>query len=384
MRLDPLLDYSTVDTRPLFQEAVTHERVWFDERTKAYYIVQYDDVVRLLNSSALTTVRLADHHGMTEDTRELQQRYRGLFIKWPLFSDGEYHDRLRKQLSGSLAEASALGALRAQRLFAALPDREVDDFSWSQSVSEPLARSLVASLLNIESDETDKIIEAGSVIVNSLAQPLKTETHMRQAIDSADMLSDWLRARLSRSDNTSALVAALKQIADDEMLGFPASVGALAQIVTGSYDPTVSTLTVLALTASAPELRRLDSNTLCEEVLRLATPFRFARRFTLEAIDVGGVEIPRNSLVFLGLCTANVDPSAFACPHQVSDGRRSHVALSRGKHYCMGSDVVRSFLVAVIDEMKSAGIHFRADQVVCAPELSILRFSKVSGRLCRF
>lgn len=384
MKLDPLQDYRETGAWDQLHQAVSTERVWFDARTNAYYVVQYEDVARLLtNSQTLTTVRLSGHHGVSRDTQELQRAYRNVFIKWPLFSDWDYHDRLRKHLSGAFKDVVRSGSGQAREQFGRiLRDADGANFDWLETVSRPLAAGLVGSLLGVGPDTAGQVIGWAVPLMDSLAKPLKTEDHMRQAIEGAASLAEWARPVLTDGD-LSPFLTTLRQIATDPDLGFEAAVGTLAQIVTGAYDPTISALTVLGIRISADDLREFDSRTLCEEILRLATPFRFARRFTVEPIEVAGVRIPEKSLVFLGLATANLDARAFRCPQQFMSGRQPHLAFSRGRHYCLGAEVERGYLTALIDAMREAGVTFQPNQVTYEPELSILRFTAATGRLCR-
>ena len=80
-----------------------------------------------------------------------------------------------------------------------------------------------------------------------------------------------------------------------------------------------------------------------EELLRHVPPLPVAlRRFPVEDIDVDGVPIPAGATVYLGVMSANRDPSRFVDPDAFDPSRPSqHFTFGHGPHYCLGAPLAR-------------------------------------------
>lgn len=96
----------------------------------------------------------------------------------------------------------------------------------------------------------------------------------------------------------------------------------------------------LRLLRDKPEL--IDSA--IEELLRYGNPIdRSAPRFAKEDVEMGGQLIPRGSVLWLALASANRDESAFENADQLDITRQpnKHVAFGNGVHYCLGAPLAR-------------------------------------------
>jgi cytochrome P450 len=96
----------------------------------------------------------------------------------------------------------------------------------------------------------------------------------------------------------------------------------------------------LQLLREKPEL--IDSA--IEELLRYANPIdRSAPRFAREDVEMGGVVIPKGSMVWLALSSANRDESAFPNADRLDITRQpnKHIAFGNGVHYCLGAPLAR-------------------------------------------
>jgi cytochrome P450 len=385
VKLDPLTDYSSRDAAPDLAEAAAGPRVWQDPNTNAYYVTHYEDVAGLLDSAALTTRRLSENQtSMAADAHGVRDKMRARFARWPLFSDGEYHDRLRERLSGVFKDGEDEAGRRAAALLARVLPRDGAAFDWLGTVAEPLAAEVLALLLGVGSEEARTVASFGVPVVDSLAMPLKDKEGMGLAVAGMDALAQWLAARLGAGAADTPFLDALAAVAADPALGPEAAAGALAQVVTGAFDPLASAATMLALVATPQALGTLSERALVEEALRLATPFRFARRFTREPVEVAGVRIPGRALVLLCLGSANLDAGRFPCPLRPAEGRPGHAAFSRGRHYCPGAELVRGALAATARTLAASRSAFVTTQVHYARELNILRYARAEGALVPF
>ncbi|WP_405982634.1 cytochrome P450 [Streptomyces sp. NBC_00158] len=81
-----------------------------------------------------------------------------------------------------------------------------------------------------------------------------------------------------------------------------------------------------------------------EEMLRYDGPVETStERLALEDVEMGGVVIPKGSVVLIGMADADRDPARFEDPDRFDIRRdaRGHVAFGHGLHYCLGAPLAR-------------------------------------------
>jgi len=110
--------------------------------------------------------------------------------------------------------------------------------------------------------------------------------------------------------------------------------------------------------AKNPELRRRVvadpslAGPAIEEILRLELPAPLAPRIVMEDIEIGGVKIPKGSMVQMSPAAANRDPRRFDNPDEIDldNADRGHFAFGGGIHRCLGSHLARRELRLVLEE----------------------------------
>lgn len=122
-------------------------------------------------------------------------------------------------------------------------------------------------------------------------------------------------------------------------------------LLIAGYETTVNLIATgtLLLLRNPDELDRLQADPgligpAVEELLRLACPADHAsERYAAEDVEIGGVLIPRGSLVLVGVISANTDGARFADAERLDLGRTDnrHLAFGLGPHYCLGAPLAR-------------------------------------------
>lgn len=382
-----LADHSGIDTKNEFLQIAEKGRSIIDADTGELVLVRYADVRALLPAARLTTRRPQRAQialdALPSRERAIQAAMRAHYAKWPLLSDGNYHRRLRRHLVNAMTDVvDAVAENAGERIRVVWQETAKNRFSWLHHVAEPTAVSTVAAILGVAFDEAEVLVGWASVIVRELAWPVMDYERAAAAVRAQEALADWLMRTLSTveaSEGSTRYMRALYKIFKDPSLGFAAAIAAFAQTITGAYDPLVSVLTTLAITVKPEVLASLPPKALAEEVLRVGTPFRFARRFTTEAMRLDDRDIPPHCRVFLGLATANLDPRVFPDPAAIGLHDSPHVAFGFGRHFCLGAEVVRACLRGVVAGLADVRHVFIAEAVEYLPELSILRFAAADG-----
>ncbi|WP_330299320.1 cytochrome P450 [Streptomyces sp. NBC_00503] len=80
-----------------------------------------------------------------------------------------------------------------------------------------------------------------------------------------------------------------------------------------------------------------------EESMRFLTPGAVSYRATIADVELGGKQIPKDSLIRVFLGAANRDPLQFPNPDEfdVTRSPNAHLGFGRGSHYCVGGQMVR-------------------------------------------
>ncbi len=139
------------------------------------------------------------------------------------------------------------------------------------------------------------------------------------------------------------------------------SLSILQQLLVAGNETTASTICEGArLFAEHPEAwaRIRQDPTLIpnavEEILRLATPTANMWRIATETTSLGGVEIPKGSMVMLRFAAANRDEGVFEDPDRFDIDRKNaneHVAFGYGIHFCLGAQLARAELVKSLEAL---------------------------------
>lgn len=166
-----------------------------------------------------------------------------------------------------------------------------------------------------------------------------------------------------RSEPRDDIISDMVNAADERgnPLDMAESLSILQQLLVAGNETTASTICEGArLFADDPDswarIRRdpgLIPNAV-EEILRLATPTANMWRVCTRDTVLGGVEIPKGSMVMLRYAAANRDERVFSDPEGFDIERRNaneHVAFGHGLHYCLGAQLAKAELVECFEAL---------------------------------
>jgi cytochrome P450 len=80
-----------------------------------------------------------------------------------------------------------------------------------------------------------------------------------------------------------------------------------------------------------------------EEVLRFESSNQLGNRITTADTELGGIRMPKDTRITIGIGAANRDPEIFADPHSFNIRRtpNRHLAFGSGVHQCVGLSLAR-------------------------------------------
>lgn len=356
-----------------YQAARETVPVTYSERLGGWLVTRHDDVLAALRDVERYSNRLAsgpssvsslaqqvlENPDLPARTREAAARRIELSkSRVLLFSDPPLHKRQRSLVNAGFTprrvaalDASVLDL--SHRLIDAFP-QEGQPLDIVPAFTTPIPMTVIATLLGVPpalmgtfkgwsnaftrgvgalTQDNDAVIEMFDQ-VNAFYDYFTVELEKRRKEPVDDLLSDLLAARLDGEEPLTL----------DEILQM------LVQFLVAGNETTTNLLTSAVRTlADDPGLQRqlraepeLIPNFI-DEVLRLEAPVQGVWRVALQDVELGGVTIPAESLVYLVTASANRDAHAFTEPDvlHVDESRSRHLTFGRGEHVCLGMNLAK-------------------------------------------
>ncbi|GLU37334.1 cytochrome P450 [Pseudomonas sp. NBRC 100443] len=207
-------------------------------------------------------------------------------------------------------------------------------------------------------------------------------THKALAASHAlnDILLPYIRARREKpaADLMTRLWAeapgVLDDVSEEDMLA------TCRELYLGGSDTTVHALSnALHVLLTEPELAaalRSDRQRLpvfIEEVLRVWGSVQYRYRVANQDIEVGGVQVRKDQVVFTLNAAANRDPEHYGCPARIDLARekpRDHLAFNAGPRTCAGLSLARAELRVALEQVIDRLPDLRLEPGAPAPRFS--------------
>lgn len=214
----------------------------------------------------------------------------------------------------------------------------------------PLPATIISEMLGVLEPDRLRFHRWSSRIVAADTSTLHALASLPSAIGFLRYVRRMIRDRRTepREDLTSALVAAEEagdHLSEDE------TVAMIFLLLVAGHETTVNLIgnSVLALLEHPEQLAMLQSNpalmgTAIDEFLRFDGPLIMAtERYARGDLTLEGTSVPRGSLVYAVLASANRDGRQFERPDELVLTRdpNRHLAFGHGVHFCLGSPLAR-------------------------------------------
>lgn len=268
-----------------------------------------------------------------------------------LEADPPEHTRLRRLASAAFTPrrtaelAPRIEQIADELIDAMPPSGEID---LVQAFNAPLPATVIAELLGIPEKH-----HADFRRWSSYALQVASPEHRPALAGLHGLLSDLVadKRRSPQDDLLSALVAVRDE--EDGRLSEEELVGTAMMLIVAGHESTVNLLgnAVLALLQQPDQLRLLRERPelmpgAVEEFLRHDTSVeRSTSRYASEDLELGGVPIPRGSMIAVALGSAGHDaPQTEDHDPTVLDVTRPgarHLAFGHGLHHCLGAPLAR-------------------------------------------
>ncbi len=263
----------------------------------------------------------------------------------------------------------------ADRLVSEIPDGQPCEFI--EQFSRPLPLSVIMHVLGIPLEKFDLAFKwtVANVTVLSGVSDKQALLHAHAAVKEE---YDWFVTALDerRANPRDDL---LNLIAHTSINGRPLTIeeqlGHCTQFLVAGNETTTATLAEgirqLCLNPEQEAAVRKDRSlipNLVEETLRLASPTSNMWRITKVDHTLGGVDIPKGSMVLLKYFSANHDEALFDAPMEFDvtrENAKRHIAFGFGTHVCIGQHLSRLEMTVAWEKLFEGTSAMRLD---CAPE----------------
>lgn len=378
----------------------SEDPVHFDEKIGTFIVSRHEDILKalaqpLLFSSGLGFVAQGRH----DYADEIEEYYRSKgvpHLENVVTSDPPYHTRIRSLMDKAFTAhrvASMEGFI--EEIANNLIDGFIDagNVEFVERFAIPLPIFIIADQLGISRSDLPAFKRWSDATVEPLGRLLSKERGMwcaeqtvemwyylkeriteRRTAPRDDMISDLVHARIDDPENPELTPMELFQV----IRGL---------IVAGNETTTTAIgngLLILLRTPGLIEKLRavIDDDRvftrLTEEILRLESPVQGLPRVATADAELGGRQIPKGSLVYLGYASANRDTAKFNEADNFILERQNvaqHLAFGSGIHRCIGAMLARMEIKVsmrqIIKRLDSLQLAIPENELTYAPSMVV-------------
>jgi cytochrome P450 len=317
---------------------------------EAYVVADYETVSQAFNDPRLS--KRVDNAPAW--FRELLRDSSPILIKNMLTADPPEHTRLRKLVGRAfLPRRMELLRPRVQEITDDLIDAfpESGDVDLVGAFAFPLPMKVICEFLGVPFEDRPQLHEWGLLLSGAPYADEESNKRLKWASESVEQyLLKLLEIR--RAELGEDLVSVLIRAADEEdVFTNDELVSTLVLLIIAGHKTTANLIgngtqalfrhpDQLALLREQPEL----ADTAIEEFLRYEAPvYRGTLRVAAQDMQLGGVDIGKESFVHLLMGSANRDPAVFEDPDRLDITRKAnrHFAFGHGAHFCVGAPLSR-------------------------------------------
>lgn len=345
--------------RRLRQEAP----VFQDPNSGIFFISRYEDVVKMSMDHQSFSSKMSNATralAATDDPEIIEVLESGYpQVATMLTQDPPLQRRYRKFVDGAFSPAN-LKSLEPfiEQLANDLVDKFINEGTceFLSSFGVPLPLGVIVNQLGAPAEDQPLFRKWTDAFIGNLSQQLDREGLLKAAKDMVEFQHYFVdrmneRRESPRDDILSKIVNA--SIDGEKPLDDAECLSMISQILVAGNETTSATLTEgfwrLIENPDQYELLRKDPSPemisrFVEESLRISSPSSNMFRRATKDIEMHGVTIPENSILFARFASANQDADQFPEPEKFNlmrDNLKDQVAFGKGVHHCLGAALSR-------------------------------------------
>jgi cholest-4-en-3-one 26-monooxygenase len=249
---------------------------------------------------------------------------------------------------------------------------DADTIDFVEAIAMRLPLDVILELLGVPTDDRDQMFVWSNAVIGSedpdygdVAQPREAIAAAQQTMFGYFATFIAQRRATPREDLVSLLVGARidgEPLKDIEILGFCF----LLALAGNETTRNATSGAMLALIEHPDTMRILADDAVpmpqaVEELLRWVAPIVYMARTATRDVDIAGQTIRAGEKVALFYPSANRDGNIFEDPFRLDIERKAnrHLTFGLGRHACLGNDLARIELRAILSEIlrRFPGIH---------------------------
>jgi len=289
---------------------------------------------------------------------------------WSMVRDGLTHldppeHDAHKQLIAPLFTSRAINAIenRIRAVANAVLDRACElqnfDFATEVALRFPVA-VVLGELFGLPSEDFQQIIHWSDVIAAPYDPEFPRSAGWKVVQELYKYALSAKAMRLRKPTNDVLSILAHTKTADGTCMSDEIFVRYFWSLITGAFDTTASAISggMLGLISFPAEHERLRADPslvplAVEEILRWETPTIYFGRTAMADTAIREQKILKGQRVLMCYASANRDEEVFARSGVFDVGRRpnDHLSFGRGVHFCLGSNLARSELRIIFDQI---------------------------------
>ena len=366
--------------------------VFQDPNTGLFFVSRYADVMEIardhktFSSRMMGPTRAMSGSEDPEVIEVLKSGYEN--VPTMLTEDPPNQRRYRKFVDGAFSPSS----LKSLEPFIEGLSNELIDAFIDQGQCEflsgfgvPLPLRVIVSQLGAPQEDLPLFRKWTEAFIGNLSQQLDREGTLQAAKDMVEFQHYFVdrmneRRKEPADDILSKLVNASfdgeQPLTDAECLSM------LSQILVAGNETTSASLTegIWLLIENPDQYQLLKDNPspemisrLVEEVLRISSPSSNMFRRTTRDVEMHGITIPENSILFARFASANQDETQFPEASRFNlmrDNLKDQVAFGKGVHHCLGAALSRREMNIGFKVILERMENFRLAEGASEPEFS--------------
>ena len=316
---------------------------------RPFLITRYEDVKAALNDPRLLKdPRYGEAELVAAGLGPVYFGTDGLLLGSMLGSDPPDHTRLRALVAGQFTNHRTMAlAPRIQEL----TDTLIDAFApagraeFMDAFAVPLPALVIAELLGVPGTDRERF--------RRWSQESLLPAHDPRRSVGTKALNGYVAeiVELKRSAPGDDMISALITGQGEDRLSAEEVLGSVQLLIIAGHETTANLLGngLLALLRDPDQLALLRDRPelipgAVEEFLRYDGPVERATiRFAAADLRIGATDIPRGSIVYMALASADRDEAEFPGADRLDVCRapRGHLAFGHGRHFCLGAPLAR-------------------------------------------
>lgn len=346
------------DPYPTYRWLRANAPVYRDEASNLWVLSKYEDVFAVSKSPETFSAA----QGVLPESDSIISM---------ICMDDPRHQRLRKLVNRGFTPRM-VGLLQekirvlAGRLAEGVAGRgEVDLVS---DLAVPMPLWIIAEMLGIREEDFERFHDWSDRLINvagNYDDPVKMNDAVTAYTEYGEYLKDVFedRRRQPREDLVSILVAAQQEgvlAEDEESMENDEIVMFMTLLLVAGNETTRNAISggMLALMQDREQFELLRArpellDSAVEEILRWVSPIICFRRTATRDVEIRGQKIPAGDRVLMLYQSANRDEDAWEGPDRfdVTRSPNPHLAFGIGPHFCLGANLARAELKAMVREL---------------------------------